>query len=170
MTSRPLILSIDPGPVQSAWLLYVPVGPPDGWEPRRHGIIANDRIVQGLRTKNFDVNYHPEVVVIEQIESFGMAVGREVFDTVWWAGRFAEAAMNVGLRVAQLPRRAVKLTLCGSARAKDSNIRQALIDRFGGSAAIGRKADPGPLYGISKDVWSALAIAVTHVDQEGAAT
>ena len=61
-----------------------------------------------------------------------------------------------------LPRRAVKLALCGDSRAKDANIRQALIDRFGGSAAIGRKAAPGPLYGISRDVWSALAIAVTY--------
>ena len=31
---------------------------------------------------------------------------------------------------------------------------QALIDRYGGSAAVGRKAAPGPLYGISRDVWS----------------
>jgi hypothetical protein len=28
--------------------------------------------------------------------------------------------------------------------------------------AIGRKAAPGPLYGMSCDVWSALAIAVTY--------
>jgi len=27
--------------------------------------------------------------------------------------------------------------------------------------AVGRKAAPGPLYKISRDVWSALAIAVT---------
>ena len=28
--------------------------------------------------------------------------------------------------------------------------------------AVGRKASPGPLYGISRDVGSALAIAVTY--------
>ena len=28
--------------------------------------------------------------------------------------------------------------------------------------AIGRKAAPGPLHRISRDVWSALAIAVTY--------
>jgi hypothetical protein len=95
-----------------------------------------------------------------------MAVGAEVFDTVLWAGRFAEAAHRV--TVVMLPRRAVKLALCGDSRAKDANIRQALIDRFGGSAAIGRKAAPGPLYGISRDVWSALAIAVTYtLSREG---
>ena len=105
----------------------------------------------------------PDVVVIEKIESYGMAVGAEVFDTVWWAGRFAEAASRVP--VVMLPRRAVKLALCGDSRAKDANIRQALIDRFGGSAAVGRKAAPGPLYGICRDVWSALAIAVTYTIQ-----
>ena len=102
----------------------------------------------------------PDVVVIEKVESYGMAVGAEVFGTVLWSGRFAEAAHRVP--VVLLPRRAVKLALCADSRAKDANIRQALIDRFGGSAAIGRKASPGPLYGISRDVWSALAIAVTY--------
>jgi hypothetical protein len=101
--------------------------------------------------------------VIEKVESYGMAVGAEVFDTVLWAGRFAEAAHRVP--VVMLPRRAVKLALCGDSRAKDANIRQALLDRFGGSAAIGRKAAPGPLYGIARDVWSALAIAVTYTLQ-----
>jgi hypothetical protein len=31
--------------------------------------------------------------------------------------------------------------------------------------AVGRKANPGPLYGISRDVWSAIAIAVTYTLQ-----
>ena len=51
---------------------------------------------------------------------------------------------------------------CNSAAAKDTNIRQALIDHYGGSKAeaIGVKAKPGPLYGIKADEWSALAIAL----------
>ena len=44
-------------------------------------------LAQALRTGGL-----PDVVVIEKIESYGMAVGAEVFDTVLWAGRFAEAA------------------------------------------------------------------------------
>lgn len=143
------ILAIDPGTSQSAWLRF------DGTRPQGFGITANEILVKALRSGGL-----PDVVVIEKIESYGMAVGAEVFDTVWWAGRFAEAAERVP--VVMLPRRVVKLALCGDSRAKDANIRQALIDRFGGSAAIGRKAAPGPLYGISRDVWSALAIAVTY--------
>lgn len=146
------VLAIDPGSSQSAWLRF------DGTRPEGFGIAANNVLVRALRTGGL-----PDVVVIEKIESYGMAVGAEVFDTVLWAGRFAEAAHRVP--VVLLPRRVVKLALCGDSRAKDTNIRQALIDRFGGSAAVGRKASPGPLYGISRDVWSALAIAVTYTLQ-----
>jgi 5-methylcytosine-specific restriction protein A len=69
-----------------------------------------------------------------------VAVGAEVFDTVLWAGRFAEAAHRVP--VVLLPRRAVKLALCGDSRARDANIRQALIDRFGGTAASAARRRP----------------------------
>jgi len=143
------VLAIDPGSFQSAWLQY------DGSRPGPFAITPNDLLVRALRSDTL-----PDVVVIEKVESYGMAVGAEVFDTVFWAGWFAEAVHRVP--VVLLPRRAVKLALCGDSRAKDANIRQALLDRFGGSAAVGRKASPGPLYGISRDVWSALAIAVTY--------
>jgi hypothetical protein len=53
-------------------------------------------------------------------------------------------------------RNAVKLHICGTPRAKDPNIRQALIDKYG---APGTKKNPGPTYGVSSHLWSALAIA-----------
>lgn len=157
------ILAIDPGSEQSAFLmLHVGRLHPIG----RFGIRDNDELAHSLRS--LAVTYPADIVVIEQIESYGMAVGREVFATVHWAGRFTEAARPTP--VVQLPRRDVKLAICGDTRARDSNIRQALVDRFGGKAtAIGRKAAPGPLYGISKDVWSALAIALTYSDREAVA-
>jgi len=53
----------------------------------------------------------------------------------------------------------VKMHLCNSSRAKDSNIRQALIDRF--EPDLPPKCRPkGILKGISKDCWQALALAV----------
>jgi hypothetical protein len=53
--------------------------------------------------------------------------------------------------------------LCEFVRANDANIRAALIDRFGPGKdkAVGRKATPGPLFGLKGDEWSALAIALT---------
>ena len=52
-------------------------------------------------------------------------------------------------------------------RAKDSNIRQAVMDMYGSSkeVAIGNKKKPGPLYGVVKDIWSSLAIAITHTEK-----
>jgi hypothetical protein len=158
------VLAIDPGSERSAWLVLK-----DDRPTVAQGMADNADLVRALRLGCLPTGLAGlgDVVVIEQIESYGMAVGREVFDTVWWSGRFAEAARPTA--VVQLPRRAVKLALCADSRAKDTNIRQALLDRFGGkAAAVGRKAAPGPLYGISGDVWSALAIAVTYADGEAA--
>ena len=148
----PVVLAIDPGPTESAWALFE-----DG-KPSHFAKVGNDHMAGFLR------GLHPRItaVVIEKVESFGMAVGAEVFETVYWSGRFAEAAHP--LPVHRIGRKAIKLHLCGSMRAKDTNIRQALIDRYGGPEAIGRKSNPGPLYGISGDVWSALAVAVTFTD------
>lgn len=98
-------------------------------------------------------------MVIEQMACYGMAVGKEVFDTVFWSGRFAQAYGGCHLLK---PRGEVKMHLCHSMRAKDANIRQALIDRFG---PVGTKNNPGVLYGIKSHLWSALALAVTVHDR-----
>ena len=151
-------LAIDPGPERSAWLILG-----DHGGVRAFAIWPNDELL-GLLRGDLHGGLSAEVthMAIEKVESFGMAVGAEVFETVFWSGMMAEAART--LIVERVTRRAVKLHLCGSARAKDPNIRAALLDRYGGAAAIGTKANPGPLYGISKDVWSALAVAVTAAD------
>lgn len=146
------VYTIDPGSEASAWVRY------DGTRVLDHGKAANDVVLQNVERLDVDV------LVIEEIVSYGMAVGREVFATVFWAGRFAQAC-PASVRWELMPRKAVKLHLCGTVKAKDANIRQALVDRFGGSKAIGLKASKGPLYGIRADEWSALALAVTWKDQ-----
>jgi len=102
-----------------------------------------------------------DIIAIEQVRSYGMAVGAEVFDTIHECGRLHEIAERAGARVELVPRIDVKMHLCHNSRAKDANIRAALIDRYGGSraAAIGRKKTPGPLYGVKGHEWAALAIA-----------
>lgn len=92
-------------------------------------------------------------VAVEMIASYGMPVGREVFET----------CINIGRINAQLPttlivRQQVKLAICKSPKANDSTIRCALIDLFG---APGKKSAPGPTYGITADCWAALALAET---------
>ncbi|MNY62967.1 hypothetical protein D3C86_1998680 [compost metagenome] len=69
----------------------------------------------------------------------------------------------------------MKLHLCKTPRAKDANVRQALLDMFprtggGKTPQIGTKAQPGPLFGVSSHAWAALGVAVTaaHQIREGA--
>ena len=112
---------------------------------------------------------HDGDLAIEMVESFGMPVGKEVFQTVRWIGRFQQAFRDP--EAARLVyRKEVKLHLCGTARAKDPNVRAAIIDRFGPGKdiAIGRKSSPGPLYGVSGHAWSALAVAMTAASASAA--
>ncbi len=149
------VLAIDPGYEQSALVEYE-----DGKVLERM-ILPNKEILAILKAQH--VAPIGDVLVIEGIASYGMAVGKTIFETVFWSGRFAQAWPG---EFARVYRRDVKMHLCGSMRAKDTNIRQALIDRYGPSKqqAIGLKASPGPLYGFKSDMWAALAVAVTYAD------
>ncbi len=151
-----LIIGLDPGPYRSAFVVY------DGQAISEHLYAPNLDIVHWLIVHGADLVYHPATLVIEQIAAMGMAVGAEVFSTAHWDGRFTQAWLQP---VEHLKRHEVKMHLCGSMRAKDPNIRAALIDKFGGPEwAIGTKKAPGPLYGLHGDEWSSLAICVTWWD------
>jgi hypothetical protein len=152
------IVAVDPGTEQSALVIYNPVEK----EVTDHCIGPNDTILAELL--GLQASGAKSVLVVEQIESFGMAVGAETFRTVWWAGRFHQAWKGAAY---QLPRRAVKLHLCYSARATDANIRTAILDRFGPGKekAIGKKSAPGPLFGLKGHEYAALAVALTWADQ-----
>lgn len=145
------ILAIDPGPEQSAYVLW------DGNRVLSYAIIENAKLFDSLGPGNIT---H---CAIEKIASYGMPVGAEVFETCVWTGRFIEkwhdAAATDPLRI---PRLDIKIHLCKSAKAKDANVRLALIDRFG---VPGTKKAQGTLYGITSHCWAALAVAVTAHDR-----
>ena len=155
-----IILAIDPGSQQSAWLLY------DSGKkiPMEFGIAENENLCLNLIPQAADF------LVIEMIASYGMPVGKTVFDTCVWIGRFIQSWGAKNYK--KIYRSDIKMHLCKNMRAKDSNIRQAIIDRYpaiggGKTPQIGTKSKPGPLYGVSKDVWAALAVAITAADLEG---
>jgi hypothetical protein len=156
------LLAIDPGNEESALLVYDTVtGQPVDWVKA-----PNMGALPWIDSWRRDPLCN--VLSIEMVASYGMAVGASVFETCVWAGRFIERWSGPGgWALERVYRRDVKLHLCNSARAKDANVRQALIDRYGGKEkAIGKKASPGPLYGLSGDCWSALAVAVTAAERE----
>lgn len=142
-----IILAIDPGPVESAMIEW------DGETISNPKILSNYNLLSEELPQSF-----ADIMVIEQIKSYGMTVADSIFDTVFWTGRFCQRWMRTWKRV---PRKDVKMYLCGTMRAKDSNIRQCLIDRFGDP---GTKKKPGLTYGLKADLWQAFALAVFWAD------
>ncbi len=155
------VLALDPGTTHSAIVSF------DGAVVRGAKTKPNLEILQLIHDTLEDTDPTEIILAIEKVESFGMAVGATVFETVFWAGRFAQAWADIGGQFTQVGRREVKLHLCGSARAKDTNVRQAILDRFGPGKekAVGLKATPGPLYGLKGHEYSALAVALTYWDR-----
>ena len=155
-----MILALDPGPVQTAWVLF------DGEQVVQCGIGTNVEMYAWW--PSFPI---PVKLVIEDVQHYGtgMPAGKDVFETCVWIGRFMEAwYSNGGGTVTRISRPRIKSLLCGSARAKDANVRQALIDRVGPK---GTKRNPGPTYGCKSHIWSALAAAVAYtIEQEIPAT
>lgn len=158
-----MILALDPGTLQTGYCLY------DGSRVVESGVMFNYDLLPALNSVQFKF-YQAEQLAIEMIASYGMPVGREVFETCVWIGRFQQA-WRAPEAVKLVYRKDVKMHLCGTPKAKDANIRQAIIDLFpaiGGGATpqIGTKAAPGPLYGVSSHAWAALGVALTAADQK----
>jgi hypothetical protein len=182
------LLAIDPGYEQTAVIGL------DGARIHHAYIASNDVVLDWLYTSAgaFDG------AAIEMVACYGMAAGKELFETCVWIGRFMEAIASEHVTTRCLVRMDVKMHLCHNSRAGDSNIRAALIDRYGGeSVALGgvKCSDckgkgwrgrgrlpcvrcesngwehaPGPLHGIKADLWAALAVGVTAADTVFAAS
>ena len=150
------VLAVDPGNVMSAYVVYC-----DGVIIEK-GKIENEILLQKIECNSFSGK--TSLLAIEMVACYGMPVGATIFDTVWWTGIFSYAyGINATTRVY---RKDVKMHLCNSMRAKDANIRQAIIDMYepkggGKIPQIGTIKNPGPLYGVSKDIWAALGVAIT---------
>ncbi|MAH47126.1 hypothetical protein CMI37_14965 [Candidatus Pacearchaeota archaeon] len=152
------LLAIDPGTTHSGLVTY------DGTRvTHANSDMHNDAVLECVLEHDYD---H---LAVEMVASYGMPVGRETFQTVLWIGRFIQASpvphtLVYRKSAGSIP--GIVWSLCKDAKAKDANIRRALLDRFpatGGGATpqVGTKKQPGPLYGVSRHAWSALAVAVT---------
>ena len=147
-------IALDPGNLQTAVVRYDEIQK----RPVHAAIVPNNELLSWLQEQSKLADVCPELAV-EMIASYGMPVGKEVFETCLWIGRFIQVW---GGAYRKVYRREEKLHLCHSPKANDANIRQAIMDLYGSNRtdAIGTKKAPGPLYGISKDMWAALAIAI----------
>ena len=148
-----MIFAIDPGNEFSAYVLL-----DDDLKPIDFDKCTNELLMNKI-TELFLVKDIRCDVAIEMVASYGMSVGKTVFDTCVWIGRFYEATF--------IYRKDEKMCLCHTMKAKDSNIVQALVDRFAPDTpnkGKGTKKDKGFFYGFKKDIWQAMAVACTYHD------
>lgn len=157
-----IVFAIDPGNEQSAWCLMN-----DKYELLGFGKQENREVMNVLLSKLSDGSISsPDCVAIERVASYGMPVGREVFETCEWIGRFSQEAEKKA-NVNYIYRRDEKLYLCFDSKAKDANIRAALIERFAKhdfKNGRGTKANPDYFYGVKADIWAAIAVATVFLD------
>lgn len=153
-----MIIAIDPGNKESAYVILS-----EDLRPIEFAKLPNEELMEVLdkQAKVYGC------VVIECIASYGMSVGQTVFDTCIWIGRFTERAKAMGAEVNYIYRKDEKMNLCHTMKANDSNITQALIDRFAPDTpnkGKGSKKEQGYFYGFAKDIWQAYAVGITYYD------
>lgn len=142
------IIGIDPGTENSGVVIWDGSRVTHCWPAMANALVR--ALLTGFRPDSYRV-------VCEWIQAMGMPCGQEVFLTCRHIGRMEETWAHQGGTMEFIQRPTVKTRLCGTPRAKDPNVRQALIDRLG---PVGTKNNPGPLYGVSSHAWSALAVAI----------
>lgn len=176
------VIGIDPGTKESAVVIYRP----KSTEPIIYnGILENDVMVEFIRQykSSYDQFELESLFAIENVVTMGggnkakaanstspgSAIGASTLETMYWVGRFSEAWLSRFKKTyyTRVRRVEVIINMTGvmqrrSNKTKDTEIREKLISRFGQQ---GTKKNPGPLYSIANDEWSALAIAVTAWDQ-----
>lgn len=143
-----IITAIDPGTTESAFVQF----DSGKQEILAHGKVNNMEVMLAFSEGG--------TVACEMVESYGMPVGKEIFQTVLWVGRYWEACRWMGCYFHLIYRAEVKQTLCFSMKANDAAIRQRLIDLLG---PPGTKPKPGKTYGIHRDEWQALGVALTYL-------
>ena len=149
-----IVIGIDPGHEQSALVGY----DTETRQIRDAKFGDNDKMEDFVCSPR-GRDYH--VLAIEMVGCYGLAVGREVFETCVQIGRFECLWSKPKDRIL---RQTIKAHLCNSTKANDSNIRRALMDRWGGDLSVKKG---GPLAGIKTHLWAALAVAVAWAELRG---
>lgn len=156
------VLAIDPGNIDSAYCVI----DDETLRPLYYDKVSNAVLASMIKDGHFD--YISEAAV-ERVASYGLAVGRSVFETCEWIGRFSQLIENDGKVVSYVYRKDEKLHICGDSRAKDANIRRALIDRFAQhdlKNGKGTKSNPDWFYKFKADEWAAYACGLTYIERD----
>lgn len=158
-----IVVGIDPGSTQTAICVYTEGKILSCEMHDNQSLIDGMSILQKVTPS--------EKVFVEDMVSYGMPVGRDVFDTVKFIGKLQLIFEMNGIDHEMVERPDVKKHHCLNRNAKDANVTMALVDRLDpkrefGKFGKGKKGSEGPFYGFSGyDMWSACAIAIYGHDK-----
>ena len=164
----PIVIGIDPGTRTHGLVVYrdrlAVIADPTADTSDVCSILWSAHILRRSR---------PVIITVERISAMGIA-GNDVVHTAEISARFVELAHRIAdsdpgghpvhpIHVYWLRRRQVlaMLAVSGAKGSKDAAVRRAMIEEHGGtkSIAVGTKAKPGPLYGVTSHAWQALGLA-----------
>jgi hypothetical protein len=146
-----IYLGIDPGLRETGYALVT-----QDYGLEEAGKYPNDAILRYIK------NSKSVTICIESLQSYGQAVGKEVFETAYVIGRIIQICDDYRLRYYLYARPEYARAICGVQRITDAVLWQALKLRFGGD----RKGEPLHLLKGATDKRSAYAVAVYHIDRQ----
>lgn len=151
-----IILALDVGTTESGWCLM----DCETYTPYDFGKTPNEEVLNIVKMGDYDK------LVYEEFKGYGMPIGDSTIRSITWNGRFIQSALDRGKQVGYVLRVEEKICLCNSTKAKDANIRQALIDEFAQfdfKTGKGTKKKPDWFYNFSLDIWTGYAVGVTFI-------
>ena len=173
------IMAIDPGTTESAYVIL----------NDQYQILSADKVGNDVILSIIADAPGLDAVIIEDIEprysstdrsAAGAVMGQSTIETIKAFGRFSWQASLRGLIVGSIFRRDERSCLIPTKRNglpplpetapkhADGQIRASLIRRFARhdqERGRGTKANPDTFYGFHGDMWQAMAVGVTWLDQ-----
>lgn len=162
-----IVLGIDPGPETHGAVLY-------DSEARR--VLWSSKAITSFDLLDYLVRKwaKPDAIVIERpaaMGALGVGIVGHMLDTAWEAGALWGVLWQIFKGDPQrMTRREVlrNLGVLSGKGSSDSRVRAACIadhETPGGPPAVGRKATPGPLYGVSSHAWQALGLVLAWLEK-----
>lgn len=167
------LLAIDPGTTQSAYAMLN-----EDYSLVSAAKVENEVLLTLVKDGEWD---EMAIECMEARHVVNGVIGSETYDTCYWIGRYEQVAHDRGKPVHRIYRTQERTRLIPTKKNKlpphpdtvgqgaDSQIRATLIRRFAKhdkKNGKGKAAHKDVFYGFAKDMWSAFAVGVVHLDME----
>jgi len=156
---NPLIFSLDVGSTHTGYAILEGIGKLHrNKDYPTFGKVPNEE----LQVLIFDWYSKCHFAIEYPKYQFGMPFHDTHIRMVEWVGRIMQMIEDLGGKYYRVFRYREGVVMCNSPLTSDAKIRAAVIAIFG---PPGTKKDPGPTYGVTGDVWQAIAVGTTYLKE-----